>query len=253
MGDRISVGIKPHIRPGIVQGIGSWWQRFPTNATDLGALIGFTPSNIWTFNEATGNFQDSVGADAFTVISGTQNQASPFCGQQQFACADGSLDSADAVNAASFDYDAVTSFAWLAAIRINVAAATRDIYARRSAGAAYYRCYVTAAGQLYWAITDGVFSTVPNIAGGTIPIDYFPILTVVDRNAVQSSISIPGTTAIGSTLLIGSLANPGPFSFGSRTGFSAGVDFVWAAHFVGANAQMRTYEQTILSNFWRGI
>lgn len=253
LSEGLKVGLRPHLPGGPASGIGSIWQRFPLNALELNSLCGFNPNTVLTFNEAAGNFLDSVGADPFRAIGGVRAQASPFAGELQFETLFASGDSADALNVASFNYAPATSFAWMGIVNVSQSAG-RAIWSRRTGAALYYQLLLTAAG-IVWTMTDGIVNVATTIAIPT-PTNYMAILTAADRNAQTMTLAVVGSGIPPQSQSAGiagvtSTMNAGPFSFGQRVVSAPGADFVYAAETSGVVAEGLGLSN--LQRFWRGI
>lgn len=238
-------------QPGFADGFGSYPQQFPRTAPDMAALIGHTPSNIWLLNEASGNHVDSVGSDPFLLLnSPTQGVATPFAGHRGLRIADGTTQKVYRADNTKFDYDGVTSFAWLLVTNIVIPlSGQRDVLSKRGGQPSYYRAYVYDNSYLYFFGHDGT-----DFAYAGVDVDgfgYIAILFVVDRDVQKIRIAVPGIHHEGDCTLVDSMTNTGFLSLGAGASLAASADGVYLAHFTGAQAEGMGAAE--IDKFWRGV
>jgi hypothetical protein len=225
-------------------------QAFPGSSADVTALGLSTPTSLWDLNEAAGNAMDRVASNDLTPVNAPLQaqialgfwDGATMDGQRAVEFSDGSNESLDAAGAGVFDFDAVTSFAFMIVFRVaKLPVATRSLLGKRLSIAPFtgYELAITSAGHLQATLDDGVAA--PQLA--TIAIDHGDgawhcALLVVDRNAnnlgLWSDRGADGTNP----LTVGSLSNAAIFALGQGAALSAAhsqisLGIAWTA----ANAQ----------------
>lgn len=249
----MSRGIKDGIRPGLVEGIGSWWQRFPITAADMAALVGKTPDHIWMLDELSGDTIDRVGSADLSPTSGpTQGVATPFP-KLGASFANVSFESFDAASSAVLDIDATTSVAFLFIAKLDVATSTRALFGKRTGAGDLngFELNFLATPLARWTVDSGPSVLNIDVVGDHITGLWGAYLCYLDRNIDVAGIITPLGSATGDATPVGSLTSAQLFSIGEGRSRTPTMTVAYAAAFTGANAEgmgQQTYD-----NFWRGV
>lgn len=241
------------------QGPGIPKQNWPSTAAQMAAIIGYTPSAIWGWQDASGNIDNLLGDSDLdlkaTPSVPTYRAITPFAGR--YAC---SFDSTvETVDLDSYDDAEIGtgSLAFLKIIKFTDPGAT--VFGEGTViGNGGYAFRVKDGGQLNPFVGDGTSNVQINTTTDPVPIDaYGACAWGVDRNADVLFIGVAFRGHVwsetASTSGLGAdLQNPNwPLQW-NRQNTAYTHDVLYAAMFEDAQAQWGTTVEHVLKMFYQG-
>jgi hypothetical protein len=251
----ISRGIKSGIRPGIVQGIGSWWQQFPRTQAEGVAWAGVTFDHGYLFDAPSGNAIDLFGA-VDLAANGTMERAvgTPWAGRLGSRWAENAASRFQGQAGSVFDLDDATSIAIVTVhAQLHASTTVRQVVGKSGvATAPGYRAEISSSPLAQLRIHDGTTQAISIVNGDHRGVP-MTMAHVIDRDAAEVQEHTLLGSASASISAIGSLSNAAIFRLGGFSGaFAAAATSVAMYIALSANAEGKDWA-AVLRRIWRDV
>lgn len=234
---RPQIGLRHGVRRALSDGIGRLWLPHFIDglrtAQDWSDLLGLTISNLYLFDEASGDVIDQVGGDDLTP-SGIARGAATGWPRVGMEFGDKENDSCTAASSGVFDDGGSSQMFVLLAKMGDLLTNPNQIFGK-SGGAPDYRC-ISVSGDIVFLGRDGTSTFAATVEGdhsngilrAAVGIDYDADVLRVHTQHGSATADISGAASFANAFL---------FDFGAFAGASAPMTAIAFARIVGANAE----------------